>query len=835
MSTKEAKARIKINKLLENSGWRLLADENGQANVQLEQGVSITKKDIDAFGDDFEKTRKGYLDFLLLDDKGYPLAVLEAKRGDKNPLDGKEQARKYAESIHVRYIILSNGDLHFFWDRETGNPSPVRVFPTQNALMDRGNFKPDPNNLIEEQLDKDYITLTQKPNYATDPRWLNEDQRGDFLKENGLMILRDYQLNAVKSIQKAVSEGESRFLFEMATGTGKTLIAAAVIKLFLRTSNSKRVLFLVDRLELEDQANKAFTRYLSNDYQTTIFKKSRDNWNSANIVVSTVQSLNDHYHQLFTPTDFDLIISDESHRSIGGNARAVFEYFAGYKLGLTATPKDYLKNLDDTDASDARKMERRLLLDTYKTFGCESGDPTFRYSLIDGVKDGFLIDPIVADARTDITTQLLSDQGYSVEIINEETGKAEHVTFTHRDFERKLTSEETNMAFCDTFINNALRDPFSNEIGKTIIFCVSQDHASKITQILNKEAHKAFPGKYNSDFAVQVTSSIPDAQQFTINFANNNLNGHTKFLDSYKSSKTRVCVTVGMMTTGYDCQDIQNLCLMRPIFSPSDFVQIKGRGTRTFSFTYKRRNNLGDVVSKKIEKESFKIFDYFANFEYFEETFDYDEKLKVVMSGSGKGGGGNPITIEHENTEKDPMKSIDEVNPQGEFWKIDYKYWGYFTDFLKDHEVVENYVLNGDITSAENYVRKHVFDQPNEYFTLEKLQESLQIDRKLSLKEILEKAYKLIPHFKSKAEKLDEECDKFISIYNPEVDQLLHIRNFIKAYIVDSQLRDIVESKEYGQLATNPIKDDFKALTPHWREEVPTYINNYVSINEYHV
>ena len=835
MSTKEAKARIKINKLLEDSGWRLLADENGQANVQLEQGVSITKKDIDAFGDDFEKTRKGYLDFLLLDDKGYPLAVLEAKRGDKNPLDGKEQARKYAKSIHARYIILSNGDLHFFWDRETSNPSPVRVFPTQIALMDRGNFKPDPNNLIEEQLDNDYITLTQKPNYATDPRWLNEDQRGDFLKENGLMILRDYQLNAVKSIQKAVSEGESRFLFEMATGTGKTLIAAAVIKLFLRTSNSKRVLFLVDRLELEDQANKAFTRYLSNDYQTTIFKKSRDNWNSANIVVSTVQSLNDHYHQLFAPTDFDLIISDESHRSIGGNARAVFEYFAGYKLGLTATPKDYLKNLDDTDASDARKMERRLLLETYKTFGCESGDPTFRYSLIDGVKDGFLIDPIVSDARTDITTQLLSDQGYSVEIINEETGKTENVTYTHRDYERKLTSEETNMAFCDTFIKNALRDPFSNEIGKTIIFCVSQDHASKITQILNKEAHNAFPGKYNSDFAVQVTSSIPDAQQFTINFANNNLNGHTKFLDSYKSSKTRVCVTVGMMTTGYDCQDIQNLCLMRPIFSPSDFVQIKGRGTRTFSFTYKRRNNLGDVVSKKIEKESFKIFDYFANFEYFEETFDYDEKLKVIMTGSGGRGGGGPVPIEHDNTEKDPMKSIDEVNPQGEFWKIDYKYWGYFTDFLKDHEVVENYVLDGDMTSAENYVRKHVFDQPNEYFTLEKLQESLQIDRKLSLKEILEKAYKLIPHFKSKAEKLDEECDKFISIYKPEVEQLLHIKNFIKAYIVDSQVRDIVESKKYGLLATNPIKDDFKALTLHWREEVPLYINNYVSINDYEI
>ena len=112
---------------------------------------------------------------------------------------------------------------------------------------------------------------------------------------------------------------------------------------------------------------------------------------------------------------FDLVISDEAHRSIGGNARAVFEYFIGYKLGLTATPKDYLKKVDASRANpnDQREFERRLLLDTYRTFGCDSGQPTFRYSLIDGVKDGYLINPVVVDARTDVTTQLLSDEGYS--------------------------------------------------------------------------------------------------------------------------------------------------------------------------------------------------------------------------------------------------------------------------------------------------------------------------------------------------------------------------------------------------------------------------------------
>ncbi len=132
----------------------------------------------------------------------------------------------------------------------------------------------------------------------------------------------------------------------MATGTGKTLISAAVMKLFLKTGNAHRVLFLVDRLELEDQAQRNMVKYLKKDFISLIYKENKDDWRKADIVISTVQSLlsGDKYRIHFSPTDFDLVISDEAHRSIGGNARAVFEYFVGYKLGLTATPKDYIKN-----------------------------------------------------------------------------------------------------------------------------------------------------------------------------------------------------------------------------------------------------------------------------------------------------------------------------------------------------------------------------------------------------------------------------------------------------------------------------------------------------------
>ena len=389
-------------------------------------------------------------------------------------------------------------------------------------------------------MEANYVALTQRPGYASEAAWNNEAERPDFISSNGLRFLRDYQIRAVQSLQQAVKDSSDRFLLEMATGTGKTLVAAAVIKLFLRTRNVRRTLFLVDRLELEDQANRAFKDYLSNDFDTVIYKENRDDWRHAEIVVTTVQSLlfNNKYQSLFSPTDFDLVISDEAHRSISGNARSVFDYFVGYKLGLTATPRDYLKGVNSSSPTvrDPREVERRLMLDTYRTFGCESGEPTYRYSLLDGVKDGYLISPTVVDARTDVTTQLLADEGFIV-TFTDDAGEYQAEAFKKRDFERNFFSEATNKLFSRTFMENALRDPVSGEIGKSIVFAVSQDHAAKLVQAFNEIADIMFPGKYKSDFAVQVTSHVPDAQRFTINFTNNNLLGYANFLPEYRTSK----------------------------------------------------------------------------------------------------------------------------------------------------------------------------------------------------------------------------------------------------------------------------------------------------------
>ncbi len=190
MAAKEATARIKINKLLEAVGWRFFTTENGPANIKLEPNVTIKTIDLDALGENFEKTSKGFIDFLLLDAKGFPFIVLEAKSEDKSPLFGKEQARKYARSQNCRFVILSNGNLHYFWDLERGNPYIITSFPKPDSVISYQKVTPNPKRLIEEQVGKDYIVLSQRPNYASEAAWQNEAERPGYIRANKLRFLR---------------------------------------------------------------------------------------------------------------------------------------------------------------------------------------------------------------------------------------------------------------------------------------------------------------------------------------------------------------------------------------------------------------------------------------------------------------------------------------------------------------------------------------------------------------------------------------------------------------------------------------------------------------------
>ena len=805
---KEAKARIKINKLLEESGWRFDSDKTGHANIQLEAGVKFSE-----LGDDFENAqthdkRRGAIDFLLLDKDGGALVVVEAKKESVDPQSAKQQARNYARNVNARFVILSNGNIHYFWDTKHGNPETISRFPTQESITQYNAYTPNPKELADTTVDENYIMETQMPGFARDPAFQDETQRTAFLRNNNLKQMRPYQVRAIKSLQTAARDGKTRFLFEMATGTGKTLISAAVIKLFLKSGNARRVLFLVDRLELEEQAHKAFRAYLGRDFTTMIYKDNRDSWSNAQIVVSTIQTFlaGDRYKKEFSPTDFEFIVSDEAHRSIGGNSRAVFEYFVGYKLGLTATPKDYLKGFDSEGADTQREFERRQLLDTYKTFGCASGEPTFRFTLLEGVPK-YLVNPFIVDARTEITTQLLSDDGYAVHTTTEEGVDFEEV-YNKCHYERKFLNEETNIAMCKAFIDNGLFDPIAKMygvelFGKSIVFCVSQSHAARITNILNKLAFEKWPAQYGeSDFAMQVTSLVQGAQQMTINFANNLLGGKVKHPEGYDSSKTRICVTVGMMTTGYDCQDIINLALMRPVFSPSEFVQIKGRGTRKYLFEYI------DYSAKETHtapKERFKFFDFFATCVYFEKEFQYDDKItlpqikKAPRETTTETGAGQDTETEYvdENGNKvfkgmidlaspDAIETIVETPVGAEGMRIDRE--GFKSAVAEDvvgNATLKNLWDNGDVAGAEEYTKKHIFEKPKYFLNLEKIRKAFHVDRRISIREFLLVAFGQKDNFEMKDDLLESEWLKFQAVYSVDIAHYAAVKSFFKAYIVD--------------------------------------------------
>ena len=507
MQAKETNARIIIDKMLLEASWKLPGYvENKDINVQTETNNEF-----------------GRADYILLSSNEKNLCTVEAKKHSKSPLTGKEQARDYANSLKCRFVILSNGIVHYLWDLKQGNPFLIEKFPSQEELeMRMDSFNPPRDEDEQDGIGNDYLALTQFPKYKDNPDYKNEAKRNEFVKKNNLRFLRPYQVKAIEAIQQKIKAGGDRFLLEMATGTGKTTASSAIIKMFLRLYKVKRVLFLVDRLELETQAKKEINDFLKNDYETVVWKEKKDNWKNAEIVVSTVQSFtrNNKYKREFQPNTFDLVISDEAHRSLGQRSRNVFEYFIGFKLGLTATPRDFLKAVDvnDMSMSDPKELERRLMLDTYSIFGCDDGQPTFRYSLLDGVKDKVLINPTVIDVETGLSADMMKAEGLSFKGVDADGNDVEEQTFFKKDFEKKFKSDETNFSFCRAFMNNALRDPYIDEIGKTLVFCVSQKHAERITEILNHLADEQYEGKYQSDFAIQVTSNVekPDPQEASI-------------------------------------------------------------------------------------------------------------------------------------------------------------------------------------------------------------------------------------------------------------------------------------------------------------------------------
>ena len=229
----EAYARLKINQKLHDAGWFLTDTPDHKRNVNVEQKVDA-----------------GFADYELLDSNGFPLCIIEAKKPSINPLSAKEQARRYAVEHNIRFVILSNGEIYYLWDIKSGNPQIITQIPTQESLEMRSGFDPSTKDIMKENIIPEYVALQKNPRLLDIPEYQNPETRVAYCWNNGLRILRDYQLGAIQAVQKAISNGQDRFLIEMATGLGKTLTAGAIIQMLLRTGHAHRVLFLVDRIRI---------------------------------------------------------------------------------------------------------------------------------------------------------------------------------------------------------------------------------------------------------------------------------------------------------------------------------------------------------------------------------------------------------------------------------------------------------------------------------------------------------------------------------------------------------------------------------------------------------
>ncbi len=555
----EAFSRVLIDKALEFSGWNLL--DPHQVRFELSD-------------------KSGRSDYVLLGQHG-ALCVLEAKREDEDPYDAKDKTRGYAENLKAPFVILSNGHEHWFWNYTRNDQDAYRIerlpSPEDLTRLQLKNLQP-PRPLMSENVTPDYLKKF-RPDIS----------------------VRQYQIKAMDIVSRQFDDQRLRkFLLEMATGTGKTLLCAALIRRFLMTRNAERVLFIVDRIELAKQTLEDFNIYLA-EYKPVLYKTARRKpaeLLGSSVVVATLQSLmvDRRYREEFTPFHFDLVVNDEAHRSIYGDAREVVLFFQATRIGLTATPKAYLKNVDiaQLQQENPKALEARLLRDTYNYFGCKPGFPTYRYDIIDAVKDPegpFLCLPKIFDLRSDITTKALADSGWAV-FINEQ-----EENFKIKDLERKIFTPARNRVMCEAFLANAQRDP-ENNIGRSLVFAVNQTHATELTKNFNQLQ----PG-----IATTITSRVDNASEIAKDFR-----------DGKRSE--RIAVSVDMLSTGYNCRELLNIGLTRPIFSPTEYIQIKGRGTRLFTF------EIGNTAYKK---EFYFILDFCAVAEYFEEKYDYTIPLKL--------------------------------------------------------------------------------------------------------------------------------------------------------------------------------------------------------------
>ncbi|MEM9398722.1 MAG: DEAD/DEAH box helicase family protein [Verrucomicrobiota bacterium] len=553
MSKTEAQTRSQlIDQQLAQSGWNISDPTQviEEFDILTEPLNSLKEASAPYAGHQFS-------DYVLLGKDGKPLAVVEAKKSSKDAAIGREQAKQYCYNIQKQlggelpFCFYTNGLNTFFWDLENYPPRKVVGFPTRD---DMERFQ--------------YIRRNRKP---LTQELINTDIAG-----------RDYQIRAIRAVLEGIENKKRDFLLVMATGTGKTRTCISLVDTLMRSGHAERILFLVDRIALREQAISAFKEHLPNEPRwpnvgEKLIAQDRRIYVSTyptmlNIIRDDIQHLSPHF--------FDFIVVDESHRSIYNTYCEVLDYFKTITVGLTATPTDIIDH------------------NTFQLFHCEDGLPTFAYTFEEAVNNmpPYLCNFQVMKIQTRFQMEGISKRTITLEDQKKlmlEGKEVEEINFEGTQLEKKVINQGTNTLIVREFMEESIKDANGVLPGKSIFFCSSKSHARRIEEIFDK----LYP-QYKGELAKVLVSDDPRVY------------GKSGLLDQFiHNDMPRIAISVDMLDTGIDVRELVNLVFAKPVYSYTKFWQMIGRGTRLL--------DPGKVKPWCTEKDVFLILDCWDNFEYF--------------------------------------------------------------------------------------------------------------------------------------------------------------------------------------------------------------------------
>ncbi|MEG4939102.1 DEAD/DEAH box helicase family protein [Microcoleus sp. F4-D5] len=554
MSRNEANTRKElIDKALQTAGWNLDAPN--------QVGIEIPVDGYDA------EPWNGVTDYCLYQPNGEVIAVVEAKRQSRDPRVAEQQVRHYVTEIEKRQsfrplAFMSNGDKTFFWDVGNEHKRQVAGFFSLRDLQ----------NLLYIRQNK--IPLKQ-------------------LSVNLAIANRTYQQLAIQRVSERFDDGHRRALVVMATGTGKTRTIMALIELFLRANQARTVLFVADRDALVKQAlDENFKVYLPNEPRDRIRTYNIDY--SKRLYVGTLQTLVKCYKK-FSPGFFDVVIFDESHRSIYNQFREVVEYFDGRIIGLTATPAAFIER------------------NTFQLFRCD-GIPTFNYPYRDAVNEGYLVDYSLRQAQTRFQREGIRGANLSEEDRNtliQQGLDPDEIDYEGTELERTVTNRDTLRRQWEEIMEVCHKDESGQYPGKTIVFAVSQNHALRLASVF-EEMYPQYP-----DMVQVITSQMERTDDLIDRFK--------------KEEMPRIAISVDLLDTGIDVPEVVNLVFVKPVHSLIKMQQMIGRGTRSNDacrYFHRLPNR---------HKDEFLIIDFWEN------EFDKDPSEETVTQNL-------PVTVKIFNT-----------------------------------------------------------------------------------------------------------------------------------------------------------------------------------------